>query len=80
VSPRGESPAHRRELGLSIGSIAAHSGIESADVWRLEHGLIRPPQGDTLLRLMKALEIPFDAPAGVDFVSAAGLRTWTTPS
>jgi hypothetical protein len=64
---------HRRELGLSIGSIAAHSGIKSADIWRLEHGLKRPPQGDTLLRLMKALEIPFDSPGGVDFVSAAGL-------
>jgi transcriptional regulator with XRE-family HTH domain len=64
---------HRRELGLSIGSLAAHSGIESADIWRLEHGLSRPPQGETLLRLIKALEIPFDSPGGVEFVSAAGL-------
>jgi hypothetical protein len=39
---------HRRQLAISIRSIAAQSGIESADIWRMEHGLIQPPQGDIL--------------------------------
>ena len=63
----------RQNEQLSLRAVATDSGIDYGSLWRLEHGLCKPPQGSVLLRLMNALQISIDSPDAVEFVAAAGL-------
>ncbi len=45
----------RERLGLSLGEVARRSGIDSADLSRLENGKVLDPRSSTLTRYASAL-------------------------
>ncbi len=49
--------ARRHELGLSTHEVARRSGVNQAQVSRIEQGVARNPNPDTLVGIAKALEL-----------------------
>lgn len=49
--------ARRRELGLSTHEVARRSGVNQAQVSRIEQGVARNPNPDTLIGIAAALDL-----------------------
>lgn len=61
--------AAREHAGYSIRGLAAKSGVDQANITRIEHGQRTNPQAETVLKLAHALQVdpgPWLARIGVD--------------
>ncbi len=65
-TPLGSILRQRRlELGLSLGQLAAVTGLHKSFLSRLESGVVRQPSTDSLQRIAAALELPDTAVFGL---------------